>query len=199
MPFCPIDWAGHCDGMSSVRMPGELPFHVKKGAKMFVDCDEGSKIHASRVHEFVSFFTQKFNVNPGMPAPVESPDAIPDLDSDPWLQPGDIVVEHNSPKIDAPVEIPGKVSEGRGIALSREHCLTHWPKSPFCDVCNRARLYSKRVRSVRQPDERLDLPDPDAFGQQIACDHIIVFKSAKGKEHAVFLCFQGCCTSGLIF
>jgi hypothetical protein len=68
-------------------MPGELPFHVKKGAKMFVDCDEGSEIHASRVHEFVSFFTQKFNVIPGMPAPVESPDAIPDLDSDPWLQP----------------------------------------------------------------------------------------------------------------
>ena len=39
----------------------------------------------------------------------------------------------------------------------------------------------------RQSDDRIDLPDPDAFGQQLACDHIIFSKSAKGKEHAVFI------------
>ena len=132
-----------------------------------------------------------------MPAPVESPDAIPDLDADPLFQPdvvhapqghGGVAVEHDSPKlVDAAVEIPGEVAEGRGIALSKEHCLTHWPKSPFCDSCNRARLYSKRARLIRQSEDRIDLPDPDAFGQQLACDHIIVFKSAKGEEHAVFI------------
>ena len=134
---------------------------------------------------------------PGMPAPEESPEAIPDLDSEPLFQLdvvrdlqglGDVSVEHDSPKVDdAPVEISGKVLEGRVVALSREQCLTHWPKSPFCDVCNRARLYSKRVRSVRQSDEHLDLPDPDAFGQRLACDYISVLKSARGKEHAVFI------------
>ena len=129
---------------------------------------------------------------PGMPAPEESPEAIPDLDSEPLFQLdvvrdlqglGDVSVEHDSPKVDdAPVEISGKVLEGRVVALSREQCLTHWPKSPFCDVCNRARLYSKRARSVRQSDEHLDLPDPDAFGQQLACDHIIFSNQQREKN-----------------
>jgi len=173
-------------------MPGEPPFYVKKGAKMFVDCDEGSKFHASRVHEHVSFFTQKFNLIPGVPAPVESPEAFPVLDAGPLFQPvvvhapqgrGGVAVEHGAPKIvDAPVELPDKVAEGRGIALSKEHCLTHWPISPFCDVCNRARLYSKRAHSVRQSDDRIDLPDPDAFGQQLACDHIIFSNQQREKN-----------------
>ena len=30
-----------------------------------------------------------------------------------------------------------------------DHNLTHFPKLPTCDVCNRARLYSKRVKSRR--------------------------------------------------
>ena len=52
-------------------------------------------------------------------------------------------------------------------------------------------MYSKRARSIRQSEDRIDLPDPDAFGQQLACDHIIVFKSAKGEEHSVFI-IQDC-------
>eukprot|EP00435_Cladocopium_sp_Y103_P038967 s909_g10.t1 len=62
-----------------------------------------------------------------------------------------------------------------------DHMLTHFPKLSTCDVCNRARLYSKRVKSRRVVDEDLDLPEPDAFGQQLACDHLVVFKSAKGN------------------
>jgi len=99
-----------------------------------------------------------------MPAPVESPDAIPDLDADPLFQPdvvhapqghGGVAVEHDSPKlVDAAVEIPGEVAEGRGIALSKEHCLTHWPKSPFfvmlaiepgCTARERVQFVSLRI------------------------------------------------------
>ena len=36
-------------------------------------------------------------------------------------------------------------------------------------------------------NEELDLSEPDAFGQQLACDHLIVFKSSRGKEHAVLI------------
>jgi hypothetical protein len=56
-----------------------------------------------------------------------------------------------------------------------------------CDVCNRARLYSKRVKSRRVVNEELDLAELEAFGQQLACDHLIVFKSSRGKEHAVLI------------
>ena len=46
-----------------------------------------------------------------------------------------------------------------------EHMLAHFPKLSTCDVCNRARLYSKRVQSRRVVDDELDLPEPEAFGQ----------------------------------
>jgi hypothetical protein len=65
-----------------------------------------------------------------------------------------------------------------------DHNLTHFQKLSTCDVCNRARLCSKRVTSRRVVNEELDLAEPDAFGQQLACDHLIVFKSSRGKEHA---------------
>jgi len=54
-PFLQTIGQDVADGMSFVWKPGELPFFVKKGAKMFVDRDEGAKIYASRVHEFVPF------------------------------------------------------------------------------------------------------------------------------------------------
>jgi hypothetical protein len=39
-----------------------------------------------------------------------------------------VAVEHGAPKIvDAPVEIPDKVAEGRGIALSKE--VLHYQKN----------------------------------------------------------------------
>ena len=52
---------------------------------------------------------------------------------------------------------------------------------------NRARLYGKRVKSRRVVDEELDLLEPDAFGQQLACHHLIVFKPSIEKEHAVLI------------
>ena len=67
----------------------------------------------------------------------------------------------------------------RELALSTKHCVTHFPKSALCDICNRARLYSKRIRSHRQADEESDLPVPEAFGQQVACDN--------GKEYVVLV------------
>ena len=88
-----------------------------------------------------------------------------------------VAVEHDLPKlVDSPTGIPDRIAEGRGIALPTEHRLTHWPESPSCDVCNRAQLYSRKVPSFRQCDDRIDLPDPDAFGQQLACDHMTIFK-----------------------
>ena len=68
-----------------------------------------------------------------------------------------------------------------------DHNLTHFPKLSTCDVCNRARLFSKRVKSRRVVNEELDLSETDAFGQQLACDHLTVFKSSRGKEHAVLI------------
>ena len=40
--------------------------------------------------------------------------------------------------------------------MSLEHRLFHFPKNPFCDICNQARMLSRRVR--RKPRvQRLSL------------------------------------------
>ena len=63
----------------------------------------------------------------------------------------------------------------------------HCPPSIARHSCNRARLYSKRIRSHRRADEESDLPVPEAFGQQVACDHMIVSKPSSGKEFVVLV------------
>lgn len=45
-------------------------------------------------------------------------------------------------------------------ALSIEHRMIHVPKNRLCDVCNRAKLYSSRVRSHRVADPEEDLEEP---------------------------------------
>ena len=88
----------------------------------------------------------------------------------------------------APIpRLPERALAAREDALSIAHRMTHFPKNALCDICNRARLYSKRVRSHRIPDSEEDVPDPEKFGDQIACDHVIVFKSAtKDEDYATF-------------
>lgn len=84
--------------------------------------------------------------------------------------------------------LPERAIAARLDALSIEHRMTHLPKNPLCDICNRARLYSKRIRSRPIADPEEDIEEPEKFGEQVACDHVIVLKSStKDKEYAVFI------------
>ncbi|OLP93635.1 hypothetical protein AK812_SmicGene24425 [Symbiodinium microadriaticum] len=61
--------------------------------------------------------------------------------------------------------------------------LFHFPKNPFCDVCNQARMLSRRVR--RKPRDHDEEPDPleaSEFGEVIAADHIHVFRSPDDSD-----------------
>ena len=60
----------------------------------------------------------------------------------------------------------------------------------MCDICNRAKLFSKRVRSHRVEGPESDLPDPTKFGEQVAIDHMIVSKSSGGREFVVLLVYE---------
>ena len=205
------------DGMGFIWLPGQTPFYVKKGARAKVVCNESDKIFASKVHEYVPFFNHRFNLIPGVPGEVAEPEdfivetppelaelaieavEVPDLRSDEAPVDSSVVRSSNvadfvelgpedAPMPRLPVDLPERAVEARASALGIDHQLTHCPKNPTCDVCNRARLYSKRVKSHRVADEASDLPKPDAFGKQLACDHLIVFKSAKsGRDHAVLI------------
>ena len=183
------------NGLGFVWLPGSLPFLVRDPSKCHLKCDEENKFCASRVTQNVPFFKNNFTVMPGMPA-----DPLPKSSAIDVLPPLDPVVE--------PVEVPDILSVEPAVEPSKDsgmpsdpasvehdilapppfdHNLTHFSKLSTCDVCNRARLYSKRAKSRRVVNEDLDLAEPEAFGQQLACDHLIVFKSSRGKEHAVLI------------
>ena len=82
------------------------------------------------------------------------------------------------------------VVRARAEAVSIEHRINHFPKHPLCDVCNRAKLFSKRIRSHRVPDPDSDLPDSTKFGEQVEIDHMIVSKSSEGKEFLVLIVYD---------
>ena len=60
--------------------------------------------------------------------------------------------------------------------------IKHFPKHPLCDICNRAKLFSTRIRSHRILDPESDLPESSKFGEQVAVDHMVVWKSSGGKS-----------------
>ena len=175
------------NGFGFVWLPDQLPFYIKDPSKCKIESPESNKIYASRVAENVPFFKSNFQFIPGVAA-------IPGYNFE------EAILEPESPKPVEPVEdqggrkvegdgdpmprLPERAIAARLDALSNEHRMTHIPKNPLCDICNRARLYSKRVRSHRVADPEEDILKPEKFGEQVACDHVIVFKSST-KGHRI--------------
>ena len=58
--------------------------------------------------------------------------------------------------------------------------LTHFPKNPFCRICNLAKNTSRNV--ARKPDSKDDdfVDPPKEVFEQLATDDVIL---AKGSEH----------------
>ena len=81
------------------------------------------------------------------------------------------------------IKVPERIVKLRNQAMSVEHRLFHFPKNPFCDICNQARVLSRRVR--RRPRDSEVEPDPleaSEFGEVIAADHIHVFRSPDDSD-----------------
>ena len=70
---------------------------------------------------------------------------------------------------------------------SPEHLLCHFPKNPACPICNRSRMYKKRIQRVRRNPlkKRGKLEPTTVFGERIATDFINVQKLASDKENTV--------------
>ena len=177
-------------GFGFVWLPGQLPFYVKDPSQCVFTCEESDKIYSSRVSENVPFFRSNFNFIPGLPVvPDEGQgDVEPSLEE----QFADIIEGQGGDRSEVEQNpmprLPERALAARLDALSVEHHMTHLPKNPLCDICNRARLYPKRIRSRRIADPEEDIEAPEKFGEQVACDHVIVFKSStKDKEYAVFI------------
>jgi hypothetical protein len=56
-------------------------------------------------------------------------------------------------------------------ALSLRHLMTHMPKNPYCEACQRAKAQNKPARA----SHRAERPNaPKNFGEQVSADHIIL-------------------------
>ena len=83
------------------------------------------------------------------------------------------------------------VVRARAEAVSIEHRINHFPKHPLCNICNRAKLFSKRIRSHRVPDPESDLPGSSRFGEGRSQLITWLFQSlAGGKEFSCFDCVR---------
>ena len=192
------------NGLVFIRLPGCKPYYVS--------CSEENKFYASRISQNVPFFQSNFEGIPGVPAAVEHPaedfrvetppelleePVVPDSSVDPAVEPGDLgerssrAAEVREVAPDEPLPmLSDAVVRARAEAVSIEHRINHFPKHPLCDICNRAKLCSKRIRSHRVPGPESDLPQRSKFGEQVAIDHMVVSKSSGGKEFLVQIVYD---------
>ena len=126
---------------------------------------------------------------PEGPAADAPPDGAGALDDD--ERSGELLLHAN----DSEDKVPERVIKLRDQAMSLERRLFHFPKNPFCDICNQARMLSRRVR--RKPRDSEVEPDPleaSEFGEVIAADHIHVFRSPDDSDasdkSSVVLCLR---------
>ena len=169
------------NGFGFVWMPGQLPFYIKDPSNCKIETPDSNKIYASRVAENVPFFKSNFQFIPGVAAiPGEEGDHVEEVVHGPD-PPRAEEVRGVAPEEPLPL-LSDAVVRARAEAVSIEHRISHYPKHPLCDVCNRAKLLSKRVRSHRVPDPESDLPESTQFGEQVAVDHMVVSKSSDGKS-----------------
>ena len=206
------------DGLGFIWLPGCKPYYVRNPAECHVSCSEDNKFYASRVSQNAPLFQSNFEVIPGVPAAVEHPagdfhvetppelleePVVPDPSVESAVEPGDLG-ERSSRAAEvrevAPEEpllmLSDAVVRARAEAVSIEHRINHFPKHPLCNICNRAKLFSKRIRSHRVPDPESDLPGSSRFGEQVAVDHMVISKSSGGKEFLVLIVYDS--SSGIV-
>ena len=72
-------------------------------------------------------------------------------------------------------------------AASAKHQFTHFPKNPFCRVCQRARMMAPHARN-KGGQKRIET---ETFGDHIIGDHVIIKKNVeegfRGEQVALVL------------
>lgn len=171
-------------GRPFIWLPGELPYFVENGKDLQVTC-RGKKLSADRIEENVPIFKESIQVLENHSFAMQGV-----ASSMPQAMVGE---EHpEAPASDADSEDAGEEPLDRMARLVREaqspeHLICHFPKNAACPICNRSRMYKKRVRKTRLDPlhDRGALEPVTQFGERIASDFIIVQKTASGKDNTV--------------
>ena len=60
----------------------------------------------------------------------------------------------------------------REEAKSRHHLMTHQPKNPYCDVCQRAKMYKPPSYATGG----FNTVEAKEFGDHVTADHIVIYR-----------------------
>ncbi len=169
-------------GKPFIWMPNELPYFVNNAKDIKIKCN-GLKIHADRVEDNVPVFKETIQISePSSNALVSTSNPIALAGRD-----AEAVVPEDADSEDADEEPINRMQRLIRESQTLEHLVWHFPKNPACPICNRSRMYKKKVQRHRlNPlSERGGLDPTTKFGERIATDFIIVQKHASGKENSV--------------
>jgi hypothetical protein len=158
-----------------IHWPGSLPFYIKDASKAKLVCPEWNKIYADRVDENVPIFSDTItlgdsvNALPAAPADEEgaaAPDAEPEVAVPADGQGSEVAAE---PPPQPVAERESRSERLRREATSAKHLMTHYPKNPYCQWCQRGRMCSARSRrKAADPDILPEQEPPTRFGQELA-------------------------------
>ena len=164
-----------------IWLPGHLPFYVLDLSKLTIKCDEDNKLYAHRVQENVPYFKETVTFTHGLVSTL-SPEELNQPAEEENLQ-GDVGPAVAHAANGDIVDLAPRLERIQAEALSSKHLISHFPKNPLCEVCQRARMYSMRIRKKqRSAPEEADLSDVTRFGQRFAADHVIVAKSSADSD-----------------
>ena len=85
---------------------------------------------------------------------------------------------------DSEDKVPERIIKLRNQAMSLEHRLFHFPKIPFCDICNIRPACSLGVfrRKPRVSEVEPDPLEASEFGEVIAADPLHAFRSPDDSD-----------------
>ena len=194
-----------------VWLPGSMPFFGTDTDCVQFTWDSDRVIYAHKVDDFVPVFREQIKFGgdglhralaagesapaapaeaPAPPVPAGDPPLPPPPDApheEPEEPPPPVPGEGSGADDEGDEDAPTKAQRLIAEAQSLQHRLTHMPKNPYCDVCNRSRMLKKRTARVRHTKGEDELDPVEEFGQRIAADFIVVHKDSRSTETVVLV------------
>eukprot|EP00439_Symbiodinium_sp_Y106_P016326 s6477_g2.t1 len=185
-----------------------MPFFGTDEDCIQITWDSDQVIYAHKVDDFVPVFREQIKFGgdglhralaagesaPAAPAeapapaiPADDPPLPPPPDAPPEEPPPPVPGEGSGADDEGEEDAPSKAQRLITDAQSLQHRLTHIPKNPYCDVCNRSRMLKKRTARVRHTKGEDELDPVEEFGQRIAADFIVVHKDSRSTETVVLV------------
>ena len=191
-------------GKPFVWMPGQMPFFVQSCRDVIVSV-KGPVVRAHRVDDYVPVFQETIQVAspkdlafpskavavepasaPSVPDVVEHADDSSDVRGEEVAPGGEGASDADSESGEEPFT---RIQRLQKEASSLEHQMRHIPKNRYCDTCQRARMYRRKITNKRADPlaDRGELEPVTEFGQRVAADFIIVSKTLKDEKETVVL------------